>query len=310
MEKPFSDKQLQDLFDSIINDIEPDNLLQLLPRFEKYRDLADQAGSWFHRVQAREFIIKISHEFDYNEKALIELFWLIGQRENHPNISEVNNVLVLLERYIEFIPGYPNIIREQILSVADYLDRQFDPLKRDVRFKYWALYKTYIKAGEKELAEQQKQRLLETDLTDFSLVIDHDGECRTCNQSKIVSLYASLGLFDEALKLAEEFLQPDYTPCLTAPRNGLSQLFHYLLESGSVKEATPFLSTLERYLDYPSKARISVALPLIRYYLEVGDLIKAGHLLQSYQLKVANSGDQLIRHEFQELIEKHKIRST
>lgn len=310
MQKPFSDQQLQDMFDSIINDIEPDNLFQQLPRFEKYRDLADQTGSWYHRVQAREFIIKISYEFDYIEKSLIELFWLIGQRENNPDISELNNVLVLLERYIEFIPGYPNINREQMLRVADYLDRHFDELKRDVRFKYWALYKTYRKAGEKELAEKQKQRLLETNLTDFSNIIDQDEECRTCNQSKVVSLYASLGLFEEAFQLAEEFLHPDYPPCLTAPRNGLSQLLHYLLESGREQDATPFLPTLERYLDYPSKARISIALPLIRYYLEMGDLNKAGHLLQTYQIKVAHSGDQLIRHEFQELMEKYKIRST
>jgi hypothetical protein len=310
MSRPLSNTQLQEMFESIIDTLEPHKLYRSLSKFEKYRDLADQSGSWHHRVQAREFIIKVNHESDHNEKALTELFWLIGQRENNPDIPHFNNVISLLERYIEFLPGFPGITPEQLLYVADYLDNHYHETTRDIRFKQWALFKTFLYAGDTNRADKYRQLLLSTQLDDMISAMDNEHECKSCNLNQIIYFYASLGLLDQAIQLANKFLDRDFIPCLTAPRSGIAYLFRGLLDAGRVRDAEPFQPLFEQYLDYPSKAKISIVLPLIRYYLTTEQGHKASPLFRYYENLAISSGDQLIRRDFTALLMLHKKQSS
>ena len=93
MENKFAEQYLS-LEDSLFDDFDLDNLEAVFPRMEKRKELADKSGVWKYRVDSRMMLIKMGYEFDYLERSMGELIWLVGQWEMNKEESDLEDAMI------------------------------------------------------------------------------------------------------------------------------------------------------------------------------------------------------------------------
>ena len=67
----------------------------------------------------------------------------------------------MLERFIEYLPAFPKVARKDIDRAIESLKEWFATTSRESHYLDWALFKTYSKLGEKDMATKYRQQLLD-----------------------------------------------------------------------------------------------------------------------------------------------------
>lgn len=305
MDNQFAEQYIN-LEDTILDDLDFDNLKEVFPRLEKQKELADKSGVWKYRVRSRRMIIKMGYEFDDLERSMGELIWLAGQWEMNKEDSDLEDAMILLERFIEFLPAFPNVAPNDIHQAIEILKEWFATTSRELHYLVWALFKTYSKLGDLTVAEEYKQQLLKLEaVTPFGFKSDHPS-CETCLTCKKIHYYASIGLLQKAMEIAEPLLEDDVDPCLTSPRTGLSYLLDAYLDAGKLAEIEILLPTFTQHLDMPTKAPVRIVLPLLRYYIITKNQQEIDKIIDNYNPIIKDLADRWSAQKFLSLVNLEK----
>lgn len=301
MPNQFEDK-FEELKDALFEGITFGNMDIVFPRLEKLKEFADQSGVWEYRVNSREILMKIAYETDKLERCMAELIWLVGQWEMNKEEENLEDAMSTLEFLIEYLPSFPNVARQDIYAAIETLKKWFATTNREPHRLDWALLKTYRKLEEPELANQYLESLLEREKT-TPFAFKNSGSCESCNRSRKIHYYASIGLLDKGIQAAQPFFEADIDYCMTSPRTGLAYLLDALLDGGRKAEIEQLIYPLILHMDSPFKAPVRIILPILRYYIEVGEKEKAQDLVDEYAPSVNDISDRFVIQRFWKLVE-------
>ncbi len=298
-------EQLKAIEDSLFEGLEIENMHLAFPRLEKYKQLADKAGNWEHRVSARKYIISLGYQCDRLELVMFELIWLAGQWHLNQEEWELRDTMSLLEQFIEHLPAFPNITIRDINAASEQLKSWFGTTYREEHYIHWALFKMNKTLGNHAETETHKSALLKLEL-DAPLELDTVSKCWACQKSRELHYYASMGLVDKALSEAQRFLTEPITACMTAPRTGLAHLLDALLDANRLDDAASVLPVLTQHLDIPTKAPMRVVLPLLRYHLDTGDKEASEKLIREYAQLAETLPDRYTALRFYRLLSQER----
>jgi len=282
----------------IYDGISVENTPAIIPRLKELKQLADKSEVWALRVEARRSMIKLSYEMDFLEQMMAELIWLVGQWEMNQEDAELEDGMILLERFIAYLPAFPKVARSDINKAIETLKAWFATTSREPQHLAWALFRTYKNLGEKAAAEKYRQQLIQLEQQNPFRFTDVLTSCSTCIQCIQIHYFVSLGRLDKAMELAQPLLEVDVQPCMTSPRTGLAILLDALLEAGRISDAKQLIPGLRMHIDIPYKAPLRVMVPLLRYYQEVGEQELAQDIIDRYASMAETLADRLTAERF------------
>lgn len=292
MENKFAEQYVA-MQDSILDDVNLNDPSSIVNKLDKLKEISDKSKVWKHSVNSRRRIIFVCHELDLLEKMMVELLWLVGQWETNKEVADLEDSMLLLERFIAYLPAFPSVARADIYSAIEVLKDWFATTSRAPHYLSWALFKTYKNLNNQELAQQYRAELRNLEATD---PLDFDNAlsgCESCRTNKRIQYYASVGLLDKAISIAEPLLEDDADYCMTSPRTGLSGLLEALLDAGRLVDAQKLIPTIETFIDLPFKAPLRLINPLLKYFLEVNEVDKAQAIIDAYTPKAQNLADRI-----------------
>jgi hypothetical protein len=294
-------EKLNELENSLFDGLDFESLEQVIIRLEKYKELADQAKDWKHRVGARKYFILIGQLLDRLEMAMLEMTWLAGQWDQNREEVDLENAMSYLEDLVEYLPSFPNISRRDIEFALEKLEDWLNSNGREPHYLHWARFKTYKRLGDEAKAEQHKSKLIGVERED-PLVMIQSTSCDLCHKCRVIYYYTSIGLMDKALELARDYIANPIKPCMTGPRTGFAHLLDALLDAGRLEDAETLLPVLNQHLDHPTKAPVRIALPLLRYYLESKNDVEAEKMIAEYTPIADKIADRWTAMQFHKLV--------
>jgi hypothetical protein len=301
MENKFAD-QYDEMEENILEGVDWKNVSSVTSRLDKLKEVADKSGLWKHKVRSRRTIILLCHELDVLEKMMGELIWLVGMWETNKEDAELEDSMILLERFIDYLPAFEHVNRADIYSAIDVLKDWFATTSREPHCLAWALFKTYKKLGDQQLAQQYLEELKTLEATNPFRFRNPFSGCESCKTARRLQYYASIGFLDKAIKIAEPLLEEDIDYCMTSPRTGLSDVLDALLDADRFADAKKLVPTIVSYIDLPFKAPLRLINPLLRYYLESNELEKAQAIIEEYTPKAHDLADRITANYFFDLV--------
>jgi hypothetical protein len=191
--------------------------------------LADSHGDVPLGFEARAELIQSCTFGGFPEKALVAFSWCLAQSDRAPDRFSAHDLLWKYKWIVGSLPGFPQIVREQIASALEDMKRRFLQAGAGLQVVHKLQCEIAMDLGDQDVAVRHERDWQQ-------LPRDHLSDCRACEVDAHIDFLLYVGQDERAVAEAEPVLRGELR-CAEIPQRTLGRVLLPLLRLGRAGEA-------------------------------------------------------------------------